>query len=784
MKKIMLFLLTLVLIQTVAYAMPVINIVSINPQQLWIGESTVVTANCYDNENKTITSVYSETSGPGIILPRLDFSGSGGLYIGDYSQFKSYLNRVGDYYVTVFCNNSEDQSASASTSFTISKLTNQITYADSTGYMEDEVEMDMIVKKDLAVLTSGVSFNVTFNDQATQLKIPPAYDIVKGWILKINPPSSEGQYNLKVYAYYDRANTSNTTSVSIVKKIDFEIVGISNSWVRGGENITISLRARDGNSVIDLNKNILSVQIASTNLEILSLDRNGDMYDVLVTTPIISAGTFEVKANLNYQGNVYTNKENIYYVVNVNGEITDDNNKVINTQLRFLSGSVEKLKLYTDSSGYYSGTLPPGVYDVQLTFPQSTLYLMGVSLNDFNDPIKYFYSTDAVVPGIRNSGLFSYEVALTYTQADITMSYNEKNLVDEDNIIVLKCSNWNSGRKICNSNWFEIGADVDTVRNLAKANLSSLSAFVIGERKAIDVSFNLDSTNYYIGSPIKVRGFVRDVDGDPVSNATVKAKIKNTDYKSSITSDKNGVFSFDFKAPDIEGTYNIDISAEESPYLSFSGSKSFDVMMSRTVEIMLSDTVKLKQGQSVAQEFSIANTGQADLTNLKLSLTGLPESYYNMTKFVEKLNKNEEDKLYIYFNIPENAEKKTTSVTLEVSNDQIKQEKIFGLTVVGSNDIIVNTTPSGRFVMPTIDSNVTYIAVFAIASFSVAVILKKLRIKKSKRDDIRGFLFDVKEYFRRRPENVKSFDRVPEYKELILSQFPNSTNRDKHGKNN
>jgi len=787
MKKYFIVLLILIIIQRLSYAFPIIDNVSfnVNPPSFWLGENPIISLNCYDNESKVINSVYANTSGPGIILPRLDFTGTNP-FIGNYNQLP-YLDRVGNYSVNIYCNNNESQSTSYSTSFTISKLTGVIKYIDSIGYIGDEIEIDFRVKKDDAILSSGVSFNVTLNDQLKQLKASPAYDSYNNdWILKLDSPSTEGTYNVKVYAYYDRANASNSSSISVMKRIDFGVVSLSKSWVNDNENITLSLKAKDMGNVIDVNKNNLNIQIASTSVNIISIDRSGDLYNVKITVPTLYAGTYSLTSTLSYEGSVYYDTKSIDYIVEVKGKIVDNNNKGISTQIKFFSGNVEKLRVSTDSAGCYSSSIPPGTYDVQIIFPQSTLYLDYVSINNFDDTIKYFYSTEDLVSGIRSAGLFGYEVALDYDEARIEMNYNEKNLIDETQLTIFRCSNWNSGRKACNDNWYEVYGDFDTIRNLAKLNLTGLSAFVVGERKAINVNFNLDSERYYTDSVAKIVGLVKDIDGNNVDNATVKIYVKNTDIKINTTSDNNGVFSIEFKAPKNEGNYTLVLSAEKTLYISFSSNKNFEVIKSRTVEILIPDTIKLKQGQSLTQEVSIVNSGQADLLNLNISLTGIPTNYFNMTNFIGRLNENEENKIFIYFTIPEDAEKKTYGATLEVSNSEIKQERVFGFTVVDKNETInIESTPAGRFILPKIDSNSVYIIIFAIAAFSLAIFLKKIKIKKSKRSDVKDFLSDVKDFLRYRKVETTASKNIFDYKDLITSEFPNALkNKDKYGKNN
>ncbi|MFH1228920.1 MAG: hypothetical protein V1678_00660 [Candidatus Aenigmatarchaeota archaeon] len=792
MRKYIIVLLALVMIQSLSYATPIIDNISVNPKSIWIGSSPTVTFNCYDDGNKSVTA-YANTIGPNIFMPltpdinRLQ----NGTFIGNYGTLEtSYLDKVWEYEIELLCNNSGGITTSNSTTFSISKLTGYISYLDSEAYIGDDLEIDFNVKKNDTVLSwsDNVNFEVKLNDITYPLKInPPLYYMTKGWILKVGSPSYEGVYNLKVYAYYDNASVYNSTSINVRKRINFGVVGLSNNWLEGNENITVSLRALDKGSIIDVNKNNLRINIASANLNILSIDRNGNNYDVRVTTPTVSAGTYNVEAILDYDGSSYSDSKPIDYIVSVDGRIADENGKGINAQMSFYSASIEKLKISTDSSGYYSGSIPPAIYDVKITFPQSALLLKGASVNNFNDPIKYFYSSDQIVPGIRSAGVFGYEVALTYSEAGIEMRYDERNVLDENNLIILKCSSWNSGRKICSVKWSEINGDIDTVRNMAKVNMTSLSAFVVGERQKIDASFNLDNKEYYIGSKIEIRGIVKDSDGNAVVNSTIKAQIRGTEQKSIIQSDNNGVFTLEFDTPNFEGGYYMDLTAEKSPYISFSASKSFDIKRSRAIEINVPETIKLKQGQKLNQEISIINSGQADLTNLNISLTGIPKNYYNITSFIEVLKQNEEGKISIIFDIPSDAAKQTYSASIEVSNSYIKQEKIIGLTIIDGNDTAnaASSAPSGKFILPGLDNNMIYVSAFAVACFSIAIILKKIKVKRSKRYDIEKSLFDIKDYFRKgRPNNMAAVRGVSQYKDLILSEFPNALKDDDYGKDN
>jgi hypothetical protein len=791
MKKMSIFALLMFAILTLStpvYAFPAINNVSFDPSQnIWIDESITLKVNCTDDVNQSV-NVYAQIVGEDGYKINRNLTNQNGLFTTTLGSFL-FNNKPNSFSVSISCvNNATDY---FNDYFTVSNFTSDINAINpGTIYLGDPnpIVIDLFVKRNNVQITDNVNFNIILNGTA-KLPIDKTYIPSRGWILYLDRPNASGTYSLQITSSYDRINKTQSTTLTVKDPIQFSVINTDNIiWVRPNDTINLQVQALDRGSPIPINTNNLAVQVGSTQATITSITPSSNYFNVVVQIPVLSPGMYALTASLSYQNYTYPNSSTIYYIAPVSGKITDHDGKGIAVQLRFLSSNVEKLKLYTDSNGAYSGSLPPGTYDIETTFPQSTLYLKSASINSFNDPIKYFYSTEYLVPGIRNAGLFSYEIGLTFYEAGIEMKYDERNVFNENDLVVFKCSNWNSGRKVCNDKWFEIGGSIDTIRNVVTLNLSSLSAFVIGERKKINVNYNLDNENYYISSPIKINGIVKDSDGDAVSNATVYAFVKNTGTRENTISDSNGAFSIEFKAPEIEGSYTLALSAEKNPYIIFNDSKSFEVLKSRTVEIAIPDTIKLKQGQNFTQEISIINTGQANLLNLSISLIGIPTNYFNITKLIERLRANEENKIYVSFSIPEDAEQKTYSVTIEVSNDEIKQEKIFGFTIVGKNETVneVQTSPTGRFILPSMDSNVIYITIFAVVSFSVAVILKKMKVRRSKRNEITNFLFDVKDYFRKKRNDViTDFKNISDYRNLIKSEFPNALkNKDKYGKDN
>ncbi|MEM7825067.1 MAG: carboxypeptidase-like regulatory domain-containing protein [Candidatus Aenigmatarchaeota archaeon] len=510
--------------------------------------------------------------------------------------------------------------------------------------------------------------------------------------------------------------------------------------------------------MIAINKDNLEIYVGNTQATITAITPISNYFNVAILAPDLSSGSYTLSVLLLYKNYSYTNSKTIDYIVPVSGKIVDENEKGVAVQLRFLLNNVEKLRLYTDSSGDYSGNLPPDTYDIQAIFPQSTLYLYDVRVSSFENPIKYYYLISDV-PGLNLVGLYVYEAALTYSKVSIEMKYDERNVLNENLIKVYRCENWNTGRKECYSNWEEISASVDTIRNTVYVNTTSLSAYAIGTLKQLSIDFNLNKQKFYLKDLVKLKGMVLDENRNSVSNSSVRVYGKNiTSVKS--FSDSNGVFSIEFLSPEQEGNYTLFLSAEKHPYLSFNSSIILEVVKSREISIVFPETVKIKQGENLTQDFTLVNTGQTDLYNLNISLTGIPSEYYTLIPNVEKLDVGKEIKLSIYFSIPSNVSKGTSSATLKVFNDEVSKEKIFGFTIVEKNQTVVSPAPVtglfGKISIPPIQ-DIIYVAIFAATSFFLVLILKRRKIKNG-REEIKNLLFDIKNYIKKR-ENERSFNK-------------------------
>jgi hypothetical protein len=629
-------------------------------------------------------------------------------------------------------------------------------------YYGKPVEIDLSVKKDGTPITSfgEVDFNLTMNGQPQS--ITRYYDPVKGWVITFTAPNTSDTYSVELKTTvtlptYSTASITNSFTIKVEQPVQFDILSVDRTEVQPNDVVTVNVKALKENAIIPLSKQHLTIQVGSTDIDSSSINvsTSGDTFNIKIPMPSLSPGSYDLKITLNYDGYSISKTRSVGYVIPVSGEIVDASGKGISVEMKFFSGNVEKKKFTTDSSGSYSGYILPGIYTLQLNFPQSTLYLYDADISSFDDPIKY-YTLSNDIDGLRNAGLFVYEMALSFSDAKIVMNYDEKKVSDEKSIMVYKCEIWNSGKGSCDTNWENITADVDTIRNTVTLYTKKLFTYVIGSKKGLYANFNLNKNTFNLKELIKIRGITQDENRNTVANATVKASIKDTDISASTQSDSSGIFDLELLPPINEGNYSLLVSVEKSQYTSFSKAVNIEVVRSKDVSLVLPDTIKIKQGETRSIDFSIVNIGQADLSNLSLTLTGLPNDYFEMADSIKELKVKEEVKIPVVFKIPQNTSEATLSLTFKVSFDGASKEQILGFTIMSGTNVTTQPTiglPTASIVLPSM-TDISYAIIFGIVCLSVAYLLKKRKFKMStEREEIKNLLSDIKREIRKKSQS-------------------------------
>jgi len=527
-------------------------------------------------------------------------------------------------------------------------------------------------------------------------------------------PLSAGSHTVKISISYDGLPSPIQISQVINVKKRLSIKSIYPQYF--SSNITASITL--DTSIQPLDQNYLSVFIDNNPANLLSVSGNA----INILTPPLSPG--EHTLTVRY-GN-YSDSTKVYYVSKITGKLLDDSKKAIFTRFTLFKDGNSVLSTTTNSSGDYDIALPPGYYDLKVEFPQATLYFKNFYLRDTDGLINYVYKDSVPIKGLRVYGFYIFEFSGDYSSVSLDLRYSKMNVEDEDSMKVFYCSNWNFASNSCNSNWKTLDFTLDKINSKVSLNLDHLSAFVVGREVSLKVACSINKNSFYINETTSISCLVEDEDGNAVENASITINFKGKVVNGK--TDANGIFTYEYLV-DREGNFNVSVSAYKNPYLSASNYFTFSAEKKKEIFISFPDLVKAEVGTNTTLEFSILNTGQADLTNLQIYFEDLPFNYIISHDYLEKISVGERKNFTLTIFIPENVSVATYSPKIKVVSKELEASKNFGLTLIKAE----KPQPQSGFVVKlpqiNIDSRYSYLIIFAAISFSLAFFLK--RVKKS-----------------------------------------------------
>ncbi len=757
--RVLVFSLMVMAFSSIGYALPDLSALSATPQQAWVGENVVLSVKCTDNES-AIEQVYAYMAGPGISWTSHNFSEyENSTFMLSVSNF---YGKTGEFSAAVYCT-SLNGTANMNTTFSVSEFSGEISSVSPDSiYVGDTMEIDMFVKKDDVYLSgsSAVTFDVLLNGESVSLT--PVYDLEKGWRIIFAAPLVSGTYNVYVAAFYEGAIFEAPISLEVKDVFEFSLDAVDKSEVLSGENITATIFASEKGSSIPISKSSISAKIGSYVADVasVSLASNG-RYVATITIPSLSPSAYSLKITFSHQNFTAERTSTITYLVPASGTLLDPNDAAVSAKLSFIYGALER-HVYTDSKGDYRINIPSREYDVKLVHDRATIVQEGVFVTEFDDPLRFYYIADIVIPGIKPAGLFMFETILPADNTEITLNYDVRK-VSGEGLAVYKCSKWNyDAEKKCSGSWDEISASIDTFRHSAKFSSGSPSgAYTMGSLDALFLDFSIDKTTYYVGDVIKAAGISERSGGNYVGNIEITGRINAQPNTETVTSSEKGVFALDIEVPSAEGNYTLVFVAELEPYQSYETTKAIEVIRRKEISLVLPDTVRMVVGENSTIEVPVVNTGQAPLSNAEISISGIPEDYYTITPELLSVDAGEETTFFINFKIPELAPKTTHGADITIPFEGEVFKKTFALTIKepDAEELAVNEAEDEAtesiFTLPTglmtsvIASDIIYLIVFSVISFSAAIFLRNRRTQRTGELEGNGFgrkayLFELK----------------------------------------
>lgn len=714
------------------------SVVFLPSANLWQGENLSISLSC--NDTSGIKGVYANLSGPGIIFQNMPFSFSGGYYSLGLTGY--HLAALGGYSINIICESNSNESVQHSAAAEVSSLSSSINLLEPSDiYSGNDITVYFDLKKNnnpiKSVDSDGPFFSVYVDGTRKSLKVsPPGYYEGRGWGLVIGP-EARGSHTITASANYSRMQKNSSIQAEIRDEIEFSVISTSKDLLDGGETITIDVEAYDRGEQIELNSSNLAFFINGLSLETSSLAKTGSIYRAQIVAPLLNPGEYQLRARLVHKGMTYFSDRKVNYLIQASGKLLDGADKPLYVQMDFFMNNVKNVSPTTNSAGAYSFSIKPGTYDISVRFPKATAIFKDVSISGFSDPLRHDYVENPVLPGIAAISAFYFDFAMPFIYADIEMSYNERLVNDERELVVFECSNWNSGKRQCNSNWVESDYDFDYTRNIAKVHATYISAYAIGSRQNLSCSVSTDSQLYYVNDTIKASG-IASSGNYRVANATVRMWIQGTNLNQNLVSGTEGEFFHNFLASIPEGNYTITAEASKNPYGSCSASKKIEVSRKREIYLTLPSTIRVEKGKEYSQEVGIVNSGQVSLSKLSASFSGIPDEWYTVETGEMSLGIGENSKIIIRFHVPEEAAEETRSAVFTISSNELTETKQIGFTVIEKSNqtvSIVQKAPSGSFLdvsLPQISPAYSIAGGLIALMISGAFVAKKIMLKRKK----------------------------------------------------
>ncbi len=775
------FLMALLFLATGGYAFPVINNLSVQEPNLWLGETETIFLNCTDDNSTELMTPYADITTSSAIFPNTVFTldSNGMHYLAISTAQPSNFYKTGTFNATVYCKNALEETVNETVSFAVSNLSMEVNKVTSPVYLGDVEEANIFVKKDGNTITSNINFSITLDETKMTLLSQPYYDFAKGWILRFSTAGqAAGTRTLSISANYGRASVSSAREIKVANVVEFSFLGIGKTWISANDALSVQLKAIERGNPVQIKKEQLTVQMDSTNVNIIEITPPAaGVSTVKFSAPSMSAGEHTLKIVFNYNNFSESYSKGVSYVIPASGNIFISTEKSSQVQMKFTTSGAE-LPVKVESSGAYSALIPPAKYTIFLSDGAPTLEIINADIITFDDGIKYQPLVSGTVMGIQGAGIYYYGAVFGYSEARLKLPYDQSKVNDESELRAYICENWNSGKKTCMADWKVIDSKIDTVRKIATIDNAILNAaYIIGSPDSAGIEANTEKEIYGLNEKIKVTGISLDGAKNMLGDASITVSVNGLAIAVSTESNAQGIFSVELQNPGAEGTYSATVSISKPPYISSQKQINFTVVKTADLTIAGPDTIRTNPGEQSDIQFRLINVGEADLNDLKISIKGLPSNYYRIvpSDTIEQINSGAEKSVSVHFGIPDDAARATFGASIEASKGDFIRTQNFALTVLSaanaSSSVIItqtqapanenaqnsNSTTYFSLSMPTAfstffaaQSDFSYIAAFAVASFSAAIALRRRRLTSKKysvsggKSSNRNMIFEIK----------------------------------------
>jgi len=695
------------LIAQAASAEILIGDVSISPHELWIDESDLIyiSFKCTGCDRADLHIVSDETE----IRPEAHLKiGTTDTYQYEYSPTHS-----GKYTVTIAgYNTTGNETNETTTGFSVYRLKGEILEPNALhpylvyrgekiggeGADTPSITFDFYkIEDDEQEITVDDSANVDFELYLGDIKIDlndgKSYGRInynrktKHWELSFKLPeeTAPGIYDVKVVAKYIKGgvhtiDVANADSMIVKPSLEAKIVSPTTSRfisLHGTDKINVKVRVSYKGNPIVLNEPSFRLYVGNEEMQILVTQDTEDnfVWNLQTIVPGKEAGTRDLTVYVEYEGETpyptsLSEKDAIHFVIPFKGRITDSTGTIRHVKIKLENNdSSNYYVIENGNDGRYSANIIPGRYEMDVEFPEIMAHFRKVEITEDNlretsvagGPINYDSPKNVKVieNGINVVKLVVLEFDLPFHVAELTIPYSDAEIKNEEDLEVYLCENWNFGKVACADRWKRIDNFIINSRgNIVLLNATDASAFVIGERKRLQLTLdgNLGYGNYIAGDKLIIKGQVTDEKGNAIEAADVEVGIVGIDEtKKTAKTIISGNFKSQLELPEAKGLYNVSVSANKNPYKGITKYFTIETEIKKELSFFnVPDGEKIYVGDPFDIKFTITNTGQTKLSDIRLSVAGLASEWYQLLPIsVNTLEPSDSEDIELKILVPE-----------------------------------------------------------------------------------------------------------------------------------
>ncbi|GEM_PF-4236134 len=380
--------------------------------------------------------------------------------------------------------------------------------------------------------------------------------------------------------------------------------------------------------------------------------------------------------------------------VEFSGSVLNVRNNNVDAEFEVEDGN--RIRRFSTDDGFFEQYIESGEVDsMKIDFPEASLRLanMQVDKDDAGD-ISYEYYDDVEETSIdlddefidfRPVNLAAFISNYHFEQGRDTwveMEFDTSDIRPQD-IVVYECNEWTFRAEKCSGEWVELddndvgltsGATwtADFPINPLESDRFSheegvlSNAYLVGVPEGIDAGLTLEdnldisSSSFEAGEDLTVSGTVIDDSrGEPINGAETVLELvgEDNEYSFESSTDSEGEFTFDENI-DAADNYDVRLTAEREPYESFEEEQdsAIEVFYDVGLSVQSGDDTELTMGEDSVIDYSIENTGQKQIENLEIDVSGLDSDEYSIESEPNSLDSGESADIVLTYSVPDDLE--------------------------------------------------------------------------------------------------------------------------------